>query len=34
VIGAKRAARLCQLDRMMTLMIDLQIGSDVPLISP
>ena len=34
VIGAKKAARLCQLDRMMTLMIDLQIGSDVPLISP
>jgi len=34
VLGAKRAARLCQLDRMMTLMIDLQIGSDVPLISP
>lgn len=34
VLGAKRAARLCQLDRMMTLMIDLQIASDVPLISP
>jgi|SRR5215831_1350080 len=34
VLGAKRAARLCQLDRMLTLMIDLQIGSDVPLIAP
>ena len=34
VIGAKRAARVCQLDRVMTLMIDLQIASDVPLISP
>jgi len=34
VIGAKRAARLCQLDRMLTLMVDLQIGSDVPLIAP
>ena len=34
VIGARRAARLCQLDRMLTLMVDLQIGSDVPLIQP
>lgn len=34
VIGGKRAARLCQLDRMLTLMVDLQIGSDVPLINP
>jgi hypothetical protein len=33
-LGGKRAARLCQLDRMLTLMIDLQIGSDVPLIQP
>ena len=34
VLGSKRAARLCQLDRMLTLMVDLQIGSDVPLITP
>ena len=34
VLGGKRAARLCQLDRMLTLMIDLQIGSEVPLIQP
>jgi hypothetical protein len=34
VLGGKRAARICQLDRMLTLMIDLQIGSDVPLIQP
>ena len=34
VLGAKRAARICQLDRMLTLMVDLQIGSDVPLIQP
>ncbi|HYW70690.1 MAG TPA: hypothetical protein VE961_06635 [Pyrinomonadaceae bacterium] len=34
VLGAKRAARICQLDRMLTLMVDLQIGSDVPLINP
>ena len=34
VLGGKRAARLCQLDRMLTLMVDLQIGSDVPLIAP
>lgn len=34
VLGSKRAARLCQLDRMLTLMVDLQIGSDVPLIAP
>ena len=34
VIGGKRAARLCQLDRMLTLMIDVQIASDVPLIKP
>jgi len=34
VIGSKRAARLCQLDRMLTLMIDVQIASDVPLIKP
>jgi hypothetical protein len=32
VLGGKRAARLCQLDRMLTLMIDVQIASDVPLI--
>ncbi len=32
VIGSKRAARLCQLDRTLTLMIDVQIASDVPLI--
>ena len=32
VLGSKRAARLCQLDRMLTLMIDVQIASDVPLI--
>jgi hypothetical protein len=34
VIGGKRAARFTQLDRMLTLMVDLQIGSDVPLIQP
>ena len=34
VLGGKRAARLCQLDRMLTLMIDVQIASDVPLINP
>lgn len=34
VLGGKRAARICQLDRMLTLMVDLQIGSDVPLIQP
>ena len=34
VLGGKRAARICQLDRMLTLMVDLQIGSDVPLINP
>lgn len=34
VLGGKRAARVCQLDRMLTLMIDLQIGSEVPLIAP
>jgi len=34
VLGGKRAARLCQLDRMLTLMIDVQIASDVPLIKP
>jgi hypothetical protein len=34
VLGGKRAARICQLDRMLTLMIDLQIGSEVPLIQP
>lgn len=34
VLGGKRAARLCQLDRMLTLMVDLQIGSDIPLIAP
>ena len=34
VIGGKRTARLLQLDRMLTLMVDLQIGSDVPLIQP
>ena len=33
-IGGKRAARFSQLDRMLTLMVDLQIGSDVPLIQP
>ena len=33
-LGSKRAARLCQLDRMLTLMVDLQIGSEVPLIAP
>ena len=33
-LGGKRAARICQLDRMLTLMIDLQIGSEVPLIQP
>jgi len=32
VLGGQRAARLCQLDRMLTLMIDVQIASDVPLI--
>jgi hypothetical protein len=32
VLGAKRAARLSQLDRLLTLMIDVQIASDVPLI--
>jgi len=34
VLGGKRAARICQLDRLLTLMVDLQIGSDVPLINP
>lgn len=34
VLDGKRAARLCQLDRMLTLMIDVQIASDVPLIKP
>jgi len=34
VLGGKRAARLCQLDRMLTLMIDVQIAADVPLINP
>ena len=34
VIGGKRAARVCQLDRLLTLMIDVQIASDVPLIKP
>jgi hypothetical protein len=33
-IGGKRAARFAQLDRILTLMVDLQIGSDVPLIQP
>ena len=32
IIGGKRAARVCQLDRLLTLMIDVQIASDVPLI--
>jgi hypothetical protein len=32
VLDGKRAARLCQLDRLLTLMIDVQIASDVPLI--
>jgi hypothetical protein len=34
VLDGKRAARFCQLDRMLTLMVDLQIGADVPLINP
>ena len=33
-LDGKRAARLCQLDRLLTLMIDVQIASDVPLIKP
>ena len=34
IIGGKRAARVCQLDRLLTLMIDVQIASDVPIIKP
>ena len=34
IIGAKRTARFCQLERLLTLMIDVQIASDVPLIKP